>query len=180
MWNIYHYTNDRAFDTMKDVGKLSPRNHIFCRTIEGLPEKAYAPVICGLLNPVPDEWFHNEQCPETWRLLYNHLTFRDHFSEIFLLGFSSNGLDDAHVFERLHLEKNRKLLEDHKMTWEEHTPYCKDYLNSAVPILEYSGGFSLPEVIIFSPIEFNRLNVVWKSHKKEFGKNFLKGKIKIS
>ena len=158
MIKIYHYTSRNAFKKMENKG-LIPKNPVIYRRMFGLPEKAYQNVICGLLNPSPKEWKSNKDFPLIWNELQQHLNYNIGNDEKLLLNFEINKKDEAYVLDRKYLEQKRELIEKGEHPIKEHIRNCKDFFESRIPILEYEKGYSLPEIIIYNKIEFDRLNI---------------------
>ena len=160
MVKVYHYTSRDVYQKMFDLQKeLVPKNYLIHERMKGLPEKAYNPAIYAFLSPKPREWSKNLDFPWIWDLLQHHLKFNRNGSKKVLLRFNLTSDDDSYVVEHMYLEKNRIALMKGTCPYEKHLADCKKFFESRVPILDYKGGFSLPEVIIFSPIDFDRLNI---------------------
>ena len=170
----YHYTNNRAFESMKtpgidgyvtdldDIAGILPRRR-FVRLGRGenLPDEAYEGVIEGLLEPEPKFWLENPDFPYFWRYLMHDICRE---REVVLLSFELRPEDKAYVVDRAHVE--RALYygpEDRKRSKKEILGAAvKKYWDSRIPMFEYSGGYCAPQLAIWSGIEFERLKVEWR------------------
>lgn len=155
----YHYTSKRAFEAMQRNGGLAPTCPLVHRSIIGLPEKVYVCAVYALLKPKPEEWISNSDFPHIWGLLNEHLSFNRIGSNKVLLKFDINKNDDAYVFDRSHLERYRELIEKNKFSLESHIEAARQFFDSRIPVFDYKGGYSLPEVAIFNTIELDRLSL---------------------
>ncbi|VVB80611.1 Uncharacterised protein [uncultured archaeon] len=170
----YHYTNLEALRSMKRggisghfVGSLDtfkgiiPRKR-FIRIGQGknLPNIAYEGVIEGLLSPKPLSWTKNAKFPGVWQYLFHDLCRTDNLA---LISFDLTPKDKAYVVERAYMENElyRESKRQGKSNHETMSYACKKYWESRVPVFEYRGSYCLPQLAIWSPIEFERLNLEW-------------------
>jgi len=179
----YHYSNPRAYRSMQtkgidgwttfdfdDFAGLIPGRR-FVRLGDGnsLPREAYDGVIEGLLEPEPKSWLENPEFPHFWEYLM-HDVCRE--NEVMLLSFELRLEDKAYVVDRAHVERElyreskgrRKLVRGKAF---------RKYWNSRIPVFEYEGGYSAPQLAIWSGITFNRLRVEWVKPSDEVWKRVL-------
>lgn len=83
--------------------------------------------------------------------------------EVMLLSFELRPEDKAYVVERAHVE--RELYRESKgqgiSTRITKNKAFKRYWESRVPVFDYDGSYSAPQLAIWSGIEFDRLKVEW-------------------
>lgn len=176
----YHYTNPDNYIAMKtgsdytsiETGKPCKGLHPMHRFVRygwtrGLPDDAHSGVIEGLLEPEPKEWTDNPEFPGLWRYLLHDLCRRN---EIVLLKFDILPSDQAYVVDRSHVEHElyREAKGLGKSTINTMTEACRKYYDSRVPVFDYSGEYSVPQLAIWSAIDFERLEVVWVRKSQEF------------
>ncbi len=159
----YHYTNQTAYKSMKtgrDYGKtgLIPIRRFIKNDIGDFPSEAYKGTIQGLLEPEPKSWKENQEFPDLWKYLMNDICREN--GVIMLLSFEILPDDKAYVVERAHVERElykprenitKKFLEG---AWQK-------YWESRVPVFHYRGDYILPQLTIWSSIEFERLKIKW-------------------
>jgi hypothetical protein len=182
----YHYTNSRAYRSMQtngvdgyitfgfeDFAGLIP-GHRFVRYGEGngLPEEAYKGVIEGLLEPEPRSWTDNPEFPNFWRILMHDIC-RD--KDVVLLRFELKPEDKAYVVERAHIERElyRESKGLGKPTRETTNEAFRKYWQSRVPVFDYDGSYSTPQLAIWSGISFERLQVEWVKPSDDVWKRVL-------
>lgn len=165
MITAYHYTQPQKHEAMldgRDYGKgLKPiRRFVTLDSAQGLPKEAYntAGVFC-FLEERPDLWIKNKEFPEIWRNIISGVGILSTGSMVRCLRFGVRETDDAYVVDRSLVER---------ISWGAGRPTSKErkeaYLNyweSRVPVFEYKSHYSLPELVLFSAIEAERLEEVW-------------------
>ena len=182
----YHYSNPRAYRSMRTNGiygsitfcfdnfaGLIPRKRfIRLGNGNGLPDEAYDGVIEGLLKPEPESWLENPEFPNLWRYLMGDICREN---EVMLLSFELKPKDRAYVVERAHVERGLyiKSKGQRKPTRETMNEAFKKYWESRVPVFEYDGSYSVPQLSIWSGIEFDRLNVEWTNPTDEVWQRIL-------
>jgi len=139
---------------------LIPRNVFIKGKRNGLPDQAYDNVIEGLLEPEPQLWLENPEFPFLWGSLMHDICRKE---ETMLLSFALEPKDQAYVVERAHVERElyREAKGQGKPTRESRDEAFKKYWESRVPVFDYDGGYSVPQLTLWSGIEFERLNVEW-------------------
>jgi len=165
----YHYTNPRAYRSMEDGNIYDKKDLIGIRRFVGLgatnfPDEAYDGVIEGVLEPEPSSWLDNPEFPGLWKWLMHDICRED---KVMLLSFELNPSDSAYIVERAHVERELYRYSQGKGPSTKKTKNIafKKYWESRIPVFDYDGGFSVPQLTIWSPIEFSRLNVEWvKGH----------------
>jgi hypothetical protein len=182
----YHYTNNEAYKSMKTNGKdgyitfrfddfagLIPSRR-FIRLGEGknLSDEANDGVIEGLLEIEPKSWLENPEFPNLWRYLM-HDVCRE--KEVILLSFEFKLEDKAYVVERAHVE--RELYRESKgrgqSTRKTRNEAFRKYWESRIPVFDYDGTYSLPQLAIWSGVAFDRLKVEWKKPANKVWKRVL-------
>lgn len=174
----YHYTNLESYRSMQNgehYGKtgLIPIKR-FVRLGEGanIPEKAHEGIIEGLLEPEPHSWIKNLEFPNFWNYLMHDICRR---KEILLLSFKLKPEDEAYVVERAHVERElyRESQGKGKSTKSSKNKALKKYWDSRVPVFDYNGIYSAPQLAIWTPITFGRLKVEWKKLSNEVWKKVI-------
>ena len=171
----HHYTSSRAYRSMEtkgingwktayDVAGLIPRRRFIDPSrANGLPGKAHERVIEGLLEPEPECWTSNPEFPNLWYSLFHSICQEP---EIMLLKFEILPFDEAYVINRAHVEREL-YKESEKSTKESLNKAYRKYFESRIPVHEYDHEYDVPQLAIWSPIEFDRLDVVWKKSRDE-------------
>lgn len=170
----YHYTNSKAYKSMQTngiEGYISQNYEDFAGLIpnkrfirfgwgSGLPDEAREGIIEGLLEPEPKSWIENSEFPFLWIPLMRNICRQ---KEIILLSFEFDSKDRAYVVERAHIERElyKKAKTGKEFTKRSMNKACKKYWESRVPVLDYAGNYDVPQLAIWSGIEFDRLNVEW-------------------
>ncbi|MDP3733755.1 MAG: hypothetical protein Q8R37_00870 [Nanoarchaeota archaeon] len=162
----YHYSNPQAYKSMQDgtnyrkVGLIPIKRFIRLDYGFGLPDEAHDGVVEGLLEPEPKSWTENPEFPYLWRSLIHDICKE---SEIMLLSFELKQEDKAYIVERAHIDRElyREAKNQGRSTSELMKKAFKQYWESRIPVFEYDGSYSIPQLSIWSKIEFNRLKVEW-------------------
>ena len=182
----YHYTNSKAYRSIQTKGKdgyatfdfddfaglIPSKRFIRLGDGNGLPDEAHDGVIEGLLEPEPKSWLENPEFPHFWNYLMHDIC-RD--KEVVLLSFELNPEDKAYVVERAHVERElyRESKGQGKPTRETTNEAFRKYWESRVPVFEYDGSYSAPQLTIWSGISFDRLKVEWAKPTDEVWKRVL-------
>jgi hypothetical protein len=182
----YHYTNSRAYQSIQTKGKdgystfyfddfaglMPSKRFIQLGDGNGLPNEAHGGVIEGLLEPEPKSWLENPEFPHFWNYLMHDIC-RD--KEVILLSFDLKPDDKAYVVERAHVERElyRESKGQGKSTRETRNEAFKKYWESRVPVFDYDGSYSAPQLTLWSGIEFGRLKVEWVTPTDEVWKRVL-------
>ena len=185
---VYHFTTDAAWECMNKgvdiwLYDASKHEHVDGMQVRGLwpmqrflpdeyavglPAKAGDPVIEALLEPCPSGWTNNPEFPGYWnRLMRNILIHADSKdSRVLLLEARMQPCDDAWIVERAYAERvfsGQKTTTRFKKSEKEEL--FRRYWESRVPLFSYDGSYSLPQVVIWTPIPLERLSVVWEKPK---------------
>ena len=183
----YHYTNLAALRSMERGGVsgyfagdfdkfrgLIPRRR-FLRFGRGsdLPQDAQEAVVEGLLSPKPLSWTKNAKFPGLWNYLFHDLCREE---DLVLISFELEPKDKAYVVERAHIEMElyREAKREGKSTTQTMNLAAEKYFNSRIPVYEYRGDYCLPQLAIWSPIEFERLNLEWALPSRNVWKEVLR------
>ena len=170
----YHYSNPRAYRSMQTNGiegyislnfdnfaGLIPRKRfIRLGKGDGVPDEAYTSVIEGLLEPEPKSWLDNPEFPHFWNFLMHDICRE---SEVMLLSFQLKPEDKAYIVDRAHVERElyREAKSNGKSTRKSMNEAFKKYWESRVPVFDYDGSYSAPQLTLWSGIEIDRLKVEW-------------------
>jgi len=138
-----------------------------------ITSKAHDGVIEGLLEPEPKSWLENPKFPHLWNYLMHDICREN---EVILLSFELTSKDDAYIVERAHIERElyRESAGNGKSTKKSMNLACKKYWESRVPALEYDKEYQLPQLAIWTSIEFERLRVEWIKPHDEVWRRVLK------
>jgi hypothetical protein len=182
----YHYTNLTALRSMKKggvegyytekfdnfCGLVPRRRFIYLGDGKNLPAEAYDSVIEGLLSPKPLSWNKNAKFPGVWRYLFHDLCRE---KELALISFYLNKEYKAYVVERAHMENElyREFKRQGSCNRKTRNYAVKKYFYSRVPVFQYKGDYCLPQLAIWSPIQFERLNLEWVLPSKVVWKRVL-------
>lgn len=182
----YHYTNIKALNSMKRGGRrgytipglddfkgLIPiKRFIQLGRGRNLPREAYDGVIEGLLSPKPLSWTKNAKFPGVWQYLFHDLCREE---DLTLISFDLVKEDKAYVVERACMENElyRESKRQGKSTEITMGRACNNYWKSRVPVFEYEGNYCLPQLAIWSPIEFERFNIEWALPSRNVWKKVL-------
>lgn len=169
----YHYTNQKAYQSMhtngvdrnfrtpfNDFRGLIPSKMFVHPNLKGFPNEAYNKVVESLLESEPNSWLENSEFPHLWKLLMHDICREE---ETILLSFELEPKDKAYVVDRAHVERE---LRKGPIAGSLNRAY-KKYWESKVPFFEYDDSYSAPQLVIWSPIEFERLNVEWTKSTEE-------------
>ena len=174
----YHYTGNCGYNEIKtgfsfDKKGLLPIWRFVTRTVvTGLPEEVYRSASFSLLDPEPKEWTHNQEFPDIWQHLMKHVDYVS--PDIVILSFPVLKKDDAFVAERAHIERYKRIRQSQERFMNEDSDleaHLK-YFQSLVPADSYQGGYSLPELVLFSRIPLYRLTFDSRKSRKEVLEKF--------
>jgi len=182
----YHYTNHVAYQSIQKKGRegwytfgfdeftglIPSRRFVALNRARGLPIEAYGSVIEGLLEPEPKSWLENPEFPYFWSYLMHDICRE---KQVMLLSFELRPEDKAYIVERAHVERElyRKAKGRGEPTTRTFNKAFKKYWESRVPVFEYKGGYSAPQLAIWSGIEFDRLRIEWIKPTDEVWKRVL-------
>jgi hypothetical protein len=186
---VFHYTNSKAYERMQVPESehyfsqenyppgITPNKKFVSRKVcENLPRKVYEYVFEGLLEPEPISWIKNKEFPNLWEyLMRDFMRDLDNKDTIILLNFHLTRNDEAYIVDRAHIERElyRESKGLGKSTKKTMNKAITKYWNSRIHALDYEGGYNAPQYAIWSPIAFERINVVWKKTHDEVWKKVL-------
>lgn len=163
----YHYTNLPAYESMRTGHKYGKSElHPYRRFLRWgwgsrtLPEKAHDNIVLGLLEPEPASWIYNKEFPHQWWHVMYDVCKED---TIMLLKFPVLPEDEAFITDRAHMEREfyRQGNGKGKSVRRTMSNAARRYWESRVPARDYQGEFTMPQFTFWSPIPFERLEVVW-------------------
>jgi hypothetical protein len=182
----YHYTNEKAYQSMQRkgvegwitfnfdefTGLIPQRRFLNLSRGKNLPDEAYEGIIEGLLEPEPKSWTENSEFPRFFGYLMHDIC---RTGKVLLLSFELKPSDKAYVVERAHIE--RELYREYKgqgpSTRKTMNESAKKYWESRVPVFEYNKNYHAPQLAIWSGIEFERLNIEWIKESNKVWKRVL-------
>ena len=175
MVTAYHYTNEKAYRSILtgrdygETGLLPIPRFIPLNRGSKLPREAHDGVVRALLEPEPQSWLRNKDVPNVWSWLMGEVCREE---TVVLLSFDIKPGDRAFITDTAHVQK--MLIQWDRPTKAEMNDAYRKYWESRVPVLEYVGGYSMPEVIIQSRIAPSRLRVEWTKPTNEFWNEVLR------
>ncbi len=143
-----------------------------------VPHEATKPTIFSFLEEKPKSWIeYTHFSLNLFDFLLAHCAkySEDKIRNIVLLKIDLIPEDDPYVIEYQHMtdlnnnyekidnkkerekNKNRMIAEANKKYWESRTP-----------LREYNGNFTLPEIIITTPIPLERIHFIWKKELYDY------------
>ena len=133
-----------------------------------IPDWARQKFIFAFLNePAPHSWTNNAYYPYVWEKLMKHISPKG--KGVKLLRFNLTEQDDSFMLDRSYMEEIANLgtrVRIPKLLTVTITSYMDDekiriarlrYVQSRVPVSEYEGQHSLPELVIGNPISLERI-----------------------
>ena len=168
----YHYTSGSDWARIKafDSGQgLVPQKNLvpsfFATPVphHDIPEWAYAPHLFAFLEHEPREWIDSNEFPKVWTLLMHAI---DRTGMIEVYAFDVLDTDEAFVIDWAIMERHRRdlrAISHHNADPGQITAANKalfHYAQSHVPVKEYDGNYTLPELIIKNEIPRERLTCV--------------------
>jgi hypothetical protein len=160
----YHYTNPVDYRSMRGGRSYGKTGLLPIRRLvplfEGprrLSDEAHDGTIQGLLEPEPTSWTKNPKFPKLWQYLMGDICRE---SEVMLLSFEILPTDAAFVLERAHMERELYKPEGRSTKASKNRAFSR-YWRSRVPVSQYDGSYSVPQLTLWSTIAFERLRVEW-------------------
>ncbi len=183
MASFYHYTSLQSFRDivdgrasgwkgLKPIRRLLP---LPLSAMFNLPEKSEHGAVFGLLEPQPQSWMVS-QYHKGRGLLETVIGDISRSPEIILLKCDVVPSDDIYVADHIfHMADDYNGREDldNPATARVKT----NYWNSLVPFFEYQGQHKVPEVICFTAIPLERIQVVGRYNNRIDLYNQLRGKV---
>jgi hypothetical protein len=162
----YHYTPSRNWRMAQthrygDGFLLGHTNLVGGMDNHDFPDWAKKGYIFAFLNePTPESWKNNTEFPYIWKKVMSHASKNS--PEVSLLKFEITEEDDTFVMDWGCVERQTgELLLLPLTPSKEYLARSKDtylgYLQSRVPVSEYQGQHSLPELVIGNPISLDRI-----------------------
>jgi len=154
----------------KNIRGLWPSRRLISQGLESqlVPFEATEPAVFGLPEEKPESWIQYKDCINVFDYLMSCCAgFSDEEGrrDLVLLSVDLNPEDNPFVVDYLHI---RHLARDFST---ESNPIRKQtilsegnrrYWESRVPLANYKGNFTLPEIVIWNPIPQDRVHFVWE------------------
>lgn len=186
---FYHYTPvDLYLDMQSFCAKENGHGGLvgsrsFGGHYRGLEEEAHEKGSFGLMEPVPLSWISNSEIPDAWIRLVEHVAGNSEYlqfstGDVALISFNVLPEDRVYVIEGAEILRytsrfgNARTAQDLGITIEGSgvetiAEAYRRYFESRVPMFDYKGGYSLPELFVPSFIEVSRLTLEWRGTKEE-------------
>ena len=168
----FHYVQLRKYQAMQssNSGLHPAREFTNERVSPGLSPEAYRLALFSLLEEKPESWIRNQEFSKAWLHLIIHIAKGGNSVlpeqgdpkyiaslanvKLALLSFPILPTDEAYVvdrspIERIDLTDQRIGVEAHRMYWE-----------SRIPVAKYKDQHDLPELVLFNPVEIERLELI--------------------
>lgn len=134
-----------------------------------LPQDARENAAFCFVNPNMEEWMGNRELYPSLKLLLNHISYDS--ERLALLSFRVGEGDRAYVLDWAEVGRVWLPL---KLAGKGYGPDGREriteafrrYWESRVPALEYAGGHSVPELVLWSAIGADRLRLEWSGRRK--------------
>lgn len=178
----YHYTNPESYFSMKTGHHYGQKGLIPIKRFVKLgiggprfPKKGYDGIIEGLLEPEPISWTNNLDYPFMFGYLMHDICRR---KEVMLLSFDILESDDAYIVDRSKFEDVLYMESKGlgKPTDKDFASASRKFYYSRKKALEYNGNYKAPQFAIWTPIEFERLNIEWIKPTEQVWKRVLENK----
>lgn len=184
--HFYHYTGydslraifqNVGIDSGHGTGLVPIKRFIPLGQAKNLPDKAHDGAVFGLLSPRPEKWLDKKNWWREDRSVFEDiLSYMGNFPRI-LLKVHTDKTDDIYVADwGVHLRKDfqgtqvsdKEIIHDVK----------KAYWESLVPLEEYSDkpGYRIPEVVCFSTIPLERIEIFDKIARSQMNRYIKTGK----
>lgn len=175
----YHYTHREKYESMRKwpssrlVGQTklndelrkiydqNPAKYRFYKGSSAVPHEFIEPVIFAFLEPEPQSWRQNSEFPLAWSSVLNYV-IRPSFAldyreaegmwvpqDLVLLSFEVQPDDNAYILDRAHVFREGVKPRER----------FNKYFTSRVPVFDYDGSYSLPELVVWNIIDFDRLKL---------------------
>lgn len=179
----YHYTTPQGWKKMnignidadypdlitgkfipgEQIRGLQPNRRLVPLGLESalVPDEATSPHIFAMRELFPSSWLRNKQHPEIFDYLLRGILSKDspRAKNIVILEVELTNEDNPLVVDYAKVIGKQSIDERYKNYWE-----------SRVPLKDYDGSYSLPEIIFKTPIPLERLKRVLKKKYTKFTK----------
>ena len=167
----YHYAGNSNWAVQYALSRkqgLVPQRPLTTVEAIGFPRWASDSYLFAFLEKDPTSWRENTEFPKVWNFL---MRMMDYQGIIDIWEFTLEPADSCFVLDWTHMEREREALNRKNMY--RGTPYddsqedndrieqaTRQYIGSRVPLSEYAGDFSLPELIVGNPIAQSRIEMI--------------------
>lgn len=165
----YHYTSSSIW-TFMEAGRFGPSDRLvpYGRLDHNLlgddaldfAKEKY--LFCFLDNLEPDSWKKNPEFPDVWTRIMQHIMHEDFMA--MLAKFEVLPEDQSYVVDWAEMERVRPEMTAFSQTlrkvpedWAKIVDASRKYVHTKVPLAEYKGDYSLPELIIANDIPLDRI-----------------------
>ncbi len=160
---VEHPLTKKMVDSETVNGWMLPHRRLIPQGIESslVPFEATLPAIFGLSDPTPQSWLQYRDCINVWDYLLG--CCKKGADKLELLKVNLIDADNPLVFDYVNI---RRTARDLTQTKDPET-YRKilaegnrNYWNSRVELDKYDGSFVLPEIVVFSAIPLERIELL--------------------
>lgn len=173
---LYQDPRNGKYVDGKDIRGLWPSRRLIPQGAESslVPFEATRPAVFGLPEEKPESWVKYEDCVN----LFHHLMRccasscdNEGKRRLVLLKVDLEPEDNPFVVDYLHnrhLAKQLNAEQDSQKKLKIMAEGGKMYWESRVPLADYQGNFTLPEIVIFAPIPLERVHFAWEKDLESF------------
>ncbi len=173
---VYYHPQTKRYVDGEQIRGLWPSRRLIAQGSESklVPVEATEPAVFGLFEEKPLSWIQYYDCINVFDYLMSCCAGRSDEEgrrDLVLLKIDLNSEYNPFVVDYVHIrhlardftaesDPNRKqtiLAEGNKKYWE-----------SRVPLADYHGNFTLPEIVVGTPIPQDKVHFVWEKDLDEF------------
>ncbi|MCX6710126.1 MAG: hypothetical protein NTV63_04225 [Candidatus Woesearchaeota archaeon] len=160
----------------KNIRGLWPSRRLIAQGQDSalVPSEATKPAVFGLPEEKPQSWIQYQDSTNIFDYLMSCCAGRfdeEGKRDLVLLQIDLKPEDNPFVVDYLHirhLAKDFTAESDAKRKQTILAEGNKRYWDSRVPLADYKGNFTLPEIVIWAPIPQDRVHFVWKKDLHQF------------
>lgn len=170
----YQDTRTGKYVDGKDVRGLWPSRRLIAHGVESrlVPSEATQPAVFGLPEEQPESWVKYEDCINVFDYLMSCCSgCSEGKKPLVLLRVDLQPEDKPLVVDYLHIRNLARAFNDEQDLCKKMKISAegnKNYWESRVPLADYKGGFTLPEIVVFAPLPLERVHFVWEKDTESF------------